>query len=70
MEIEIYFSYSFLNADSPINKIKGQGELAAVEESTTTASKMYKKGWKLVHAVKTSQSAQLESFNFLLVFEK
>ena len=70
MEIEIYFSYSFLNADSPIHKIKGQGELAAVEESTTTASKMDKKGWKLVHAVKTSQSAQLESFNFLLVFEK
>ena len=70
MEIEIYFSYSFLNSDSPIQKIKGQGASAFVEESTTTANEMYKKGWKLVHAVKTSQSAQLESFNFLLVFEK
>jgi hypothetical protein len=40
------------------------------ETSATTVKELTKKGWRLSHAVKTSQSAQLESFNFLLVFEK
>jgi hypothetical protein len=31
---------------------------------------MISNGWRLSHAIKTSQSAQLESFNFLLIFEK
>jgi hypothetical protein len=31
---------------------------------------MLQKGWKLAHAIKTAGSAQLESFNFLLIFEK
>ena len=52
-------------------KIKGQGDSAEMDYTTKiTVSQMYKDGWKLAHAVKTSQSAQLESFNFLLIFEK
>jgi len=70
MQIEIYFSYSFLNTESPIQKIIGQGSVSAVDDKKTTTKAMYKKGWKLTHAIKTSQSAQLESFNFLLIFEK
>jgi hypothetical protein len=31
---------------------------------------MIKDGWRLAHAIKTAQSAQLESFNFLHIFEK
>ena len=71
MEISIYFSHSFVNENSPIHKIAGQGALAYVDENTvTTTLNMIKQGWKLAHAIKTAQSAQLESFNFLLVFEK
>lgn len=71
MQIEIYFSHSFVNETSEISKIQGQGLTAMVDDSTTTtAKKMYENGWKLAHAIKTAQSAQLESFNFLLIFEK
>ena len=71
MEISIYFSHSFVNENSPIHKIAGQGNAAFVDESTeTTALEMIRSGWRLSHAIKTAQSAQLESFNFLLVFEK
>lgn len=71
MKVEIYFSHSFVNVDSPISKIKGQGYAADLNASSkTTTKKMYEKGWRLTHAVKTAQSAQLESFNFLLIFEK
>ncbi len=71
MQIEIYFSHSFINESSEIYKIEGQDANANVDYSTkTTAVKLYKEGWKLAHAIKTSQSAQLESFNFLLIFEK
>ena len=71
MEITIYFSHSFVNESSPIYKISGDDILASVDESTTTtALEMIKNGWRLSHAIKTSQSAQLESFNFLLIFEK
>ena len=71
MEITIYFSHSFVNESSPIYKISGDDILASVDESTTTtALDMIKTGWRLSHAIKTSQSAQLESFNFLLIFEK
>jgi hypothetical protein len=71
MEISIFFSHSFVNENSPIHKISGQGSLAYVDENTqTTAYAMISNGWRLSHAIKTSQSAQLESFNFLLIFEK
>jgi len=71
MEISIYFSHSFVNEKSPISKIGGQGELAYVDDKTeTTTQAMIKDGWRLAHAIKTAQSAQLESFNFLLIFEK
>jgi hypothetical protein len=71
MEITIYFSHSFVNETSPIYKIKGNGILANIDESTTTtALDMINNGWRLTNAIKTSQSAQLESFNFLLIFEK
>ena len=67
MEIEIYFSYSFVNVNSDICKVK---DTTPDEKSKTSAKKMYSKGWRLAHAIKTSQSAQLEAFNFLLIFEK
>ena len=71
MEIEIYFSHSFINESSEIYKIKGQDANANVDYSTTTtAVKLYKEGWKLAQAIKTSQSSQLESFNSVLIFEK
>jgi len=71
MKIEVYFSHSFLNDQSEIYKIKGQGSTASIDSTTTiTVSQMYLDGWRLAHAIKTSQSAQLESFNFLLIFEK
>jgi hypothetical protein len=71
MKIDVYFTHSFLNDESEMYKIKGQGDSAEIDYTTKiTVSQMYKDGWKLAHAVKTSQSAQLESFNFLLIFEK
>ena len=71
MDIEIFFAYSFTNNTSPIYKINGQGNSASVDQSSETNVKsMYDNGWKLAHAIKTSQSAQFESFNFLLIFEK
>jgi len=71
MRVEIYFSHSFLNEQSSIFKIQGRNEYADIDESTeTTASNMYANGWMLKHAIKTSGSAQLEDFNFLLIFEK
>ena len=68
MEIEIYFSHSFVNVNSDIYKITDDKDFD--QKSKTSAKKMYSKGWKLAHAIKTSQSAQLEDFNFLLIFEK
>ena len=42
-----------------------------IDDTTeTTAKALIDQGWRLAHAIKTSQSAQLESFNFLLIFEK
>tara|TARA_Y200000002_G_C22313119_1_gene509364 strand:- start:4 stop:219 length:216 start_codon:yes stop_codon:yes gene_type:complete len=71
MDIEIFFAYSFTNNTSSIYKINGQSESASVDKSSETNVKsMYESGWKLAHAIKTSQSAQFESFNFLLIFEK
>ncbi len=72
MKIEVFFSHSFTSADSAIYKVKSiNDKFHKIDESTkTTANKMVAKGWKLSHAIKTSQSAQFESFNFLLIFEK
>ena len=71
MEIQIYFSYSFVSTDSVIYKVNDDGATQAIDESSkTTSNELIKDGWKLSHAIKTSQSAQLESFNFLLIFEK
>ena len=71
MQIEIYFTHSFVNETSEISKIKVSSLGTDLDDSTTTtAKKMYENGWRLSHAIKTAQSAQLESFNFLLIFEK
>ena len=71
MQIEVYFSYSFVSPSSTIYKVKDSAiKPSVIETSATTVKDLTKKGWRLSHAVKTSQSAQLESFNFLLVFEK
>jgi len=70
MKIEVYFSHSFVSPDSKMYKIK-DGYTPKVDESSSIKVKdLISKGWKLSHAIKTSQSAQLESFNFLLIFEK
>jgi|TARA_B100000530_G_C15862217_1_gene449799 hypothetical protein len=71
MQISIYFSYSFVNENSPIHKVTGQGASAMADPgSETTAKALCDDGWTLAHAIKTAQSAQLDSFNFLLIFEK
>lgn len=71
MEITIYFATSFTNENANIAKIAGEGASATIDRSTITTTKaMYDDGWKLTHAIKTSGSAQLESFNFLLIFER
>jgi len=71
MQIEIYFSHSFVSVNSTMYKIKDSSYKPEIIQSSAKKVKdMIDKGWKLSHAIKTSQSAQLESFNFLLIFEK
>lgn len=71
MEISIYFCHSFVSPQSSIHKIsEASGSPEVDYASSTTAEEMLQKGWKLAHAIKTAGSAQLESFNFLLIFEK
>tara|TARA_B110000305_G_C19376330_1_gene607195 strand:+ start:332 stop:547 length:216 start_codon:yes stop_codon:yes gene_type:complete len=71
MEIEIYFSHSFVSVNSKIYKVKDSAyKPELIESSAKRVKDMIDKGWKLSHAIKTSQSAQFESFNFLLIFEK
>ncbi len=70
MKIEVYFSHSFVSTDSEMYKVK-DGYKPTIDRSTSIKVKDFiSKGWRLSHAIKTSQSAQLESFNFLLIFEK
>lgn len=71
MEIAIYFSLSFVSIQSKIYRIDDSTGTAEIDYSTaTTTEDMVQNGWKLAHAVKTAGSAQLDSFNFLLIFEK
>ena len=70
MEISVYFCQSFVNTDSPLQRVKGQEKSASLEDTNLTVKSMYEQGWRLAHAIKTAGSAQLESFNFLLVFER
>lgn len=71
MNIAIYFCHSFVSPTSEIHKIDETSGSPQVDYSTsTTTQEMLNKGWKLAHAIKTAGSAQLESFNFLLIFEK
>ena len=70
MKIEVYFSHSFVSPKSSIYRVKPGFSPSIIEESVTDTEALIKSGWSLKHAIKTSQSAQLESFNFLLIFEK
>ena len=71
MEIAIYFCYSFVSPTSEIHKIDESTGTPEVDySSVTNTQEMLRNGWKLAHAIKTAGSAQLESFNFLLIFEK
>lgn len=70
MKIEVYFSHSFVSPKSSIYKVKPGLYPTIIQESETDTEALIKAGWSLRHAIKTSQSAQLESFNFLLIFEK
>jgi hypothetical protein len=71
MEISIYFSYCFVSLDSKLYKVDESSEKPSlIQSSVTTPQELINQGWRLAHAIKTAQSAQMESFNFLLVFEK
>jgi len=71
MQISIFFCYSFVSPQSKILKVEdNNGSPFLLEDSATTVESVINDGWRLSHAIKTSQSAQLESFNFLLIFEK
>lgn len=71
MEISIYFCHSFVSPQSSIHKISESTGSPEVDYTTaTTTQEMLQNGWELAHAIKTAGSAQLESFNFLLIFEK
>lgn len=71
MEIAIYFCHSFVSPKSKIHKIdESTGSPEVDYSSATNTENMLQNGWKLAHAIKTAGSAQLESFNFLLIFEK
>jgi len=71
MEISIYFTYSFVSTDSKLYKVdESSGSPSLIHSSETTPQALINDGWRLAHAIKTAQSAQMESFNFLLVFEK
>lgn len=71
MEVSMYFSYSFVSLESKLYKVdESSGSPHLIPESVTTPQQLIQEGWKLAHAIKTAQSAQMESFNFLLIFEK
>lgn len=71
MKIEVYFCHSFVSVDSTMYKVKDNAYKPQIVESSAKKVKdMINEGWRLSHAIKTAQSAQLESFNFLLIFEK
>ena len=70
MNIQMFFCRSFVNPDSPLSKIEGQGDAAQLVDTDKSYASLAADGWKLAHAIKTSGSAQLNAFNFLLIFEK
>ena len=65
----VYFSYSFVSEDSYIYMIDSDNN-RILEESKTTANKLYSEGFIIEDIDKTGQSAQLDSFNFVIRFSK
>lgn len=65
----IYFSYSFVSEDSDIYMIDSDNN-RILEETKTTANKLYSEGFIIEDIDKTGQSAQLNSFNFVIRFSK
>ena len=65
----IYFSYSFVSNKSDLFLIDSTNN-NILENSLTCAEKLYSQGFKIVDIDKTSQSAQLESFNFVIRFSR
>jgi len=65
----VYFSYSFVSEDSDIYMIDSDNN-RILEESKTTANKLYSEGFIIEDIDKTGQSAQLDSFNFVIRFSK
>ena len=70
VNIQMFFCRSFVNPESPLSKIEGQGDAAELVDTTHTYASLAAEGWNLAHAIKTSGSAQLNAFNFLLIFQK
>ena len=64
LAILIRLKYNFIHYN-PFPKVESSTIKEFILETKTSAKKMYSKGWRLAHAIKTSQSAQLDSFNFL-----
>ena len=65
----IYFSSSFVSEDSDIYMIDSDNN-RILEESKTTANKLYSEGFIIEDIDKTGKSAQLDSFNFVIRFSK
>jgi len=67
--IRVYFSYSFVNENSELFLIDPENN-SVIQSSVTTPHKLYHEGYRLKDVDKTGQSAQLDSFNFNLRFQK
>jgi len=65
----VYFSHSFVSEKSKLYLINSPSN-QIIESSSTNAEKLYSEGFRIIDIDKTGQSAQLESFNFVIRFSK
>ena len=65
----VYFSHSFVSEKSKLYLINSLNN-KIIEGSLTSAENLYSDGFRIVDIDKTGQSAQLESFNFIIRFSK
>lgn len=65
----VYFSHSFVSERSDLYLIHSLNN-QIIESSLTNAEKLYSEGFRIIDIDKTGQSAQLESFNFIIRFSK
>ena len=65
----VYFSHSFVSEKSKLYLINSPSN-QIIESSSTNALKLYSEGFRIIDIDKTGQSAQLDSFNFVIRFSK